>query len=105
MQEKSAEWSVATLLKTVQAESNSVRVVDSVVDRLNLADLCFEGVEPAATGWPDYRPSVILKLYIYGYLNRVWSSRRLERAAGRNFEVIWLLGRLVPDDEVIADAC
>jgi len=66
LQEKSAEWSVATLLKTVQAESNSVRVVDSVVDRLNLADLCFEGVEPAATGRPDYRPSVILKLYIYG---------------------------------------
>ena len=57
----------------------------------------------AATGRPAYHPSVLLKLYIYGYLNRVQSSRRLEREAGRNLEVIWLLGRLVPDDKVIAD--
>jgi transposase len=84
-------------------ESNSVRVVDSFVDALDLADLGFEGVEPAATGRPAYHPSVLLKLYIYGYLNRVQSSRRLEREAGRNLEVIWLLGRLVPDDKVIAD--
>src|SRR6266478_1579123 len=83
-------------------ESNSVRVVDSFVDALDLADLGFEGVEPAATGRPAYHPSVLLKLYIYGYLNRVQSSRRLEREAGRNLEVIWLLGRLVPDDKVIA---
>src|SRR6202040_3748174 len=72
-------------------------------DGLDLADLGFEGVEPAATGRPAYHPSVLLKLYIYGYLNRVQSSRRLEREAGRNLEVIWLLGRLVPDDKVIAD--
>ena len=84
-------------------ESNSVRVVDSFVDALDLADLGFEGIEPAATGRPAYHPSVLLKLYIYGYLNRVQSSRRLEREAGRNLEVIWLLGRLVPDDKVIAD--
>src|SRR5882724_3446403 len=84
-------------------ESNSVRVVDSFVDALDLADLGFEGVEPAATGRPAYHPSVLLKLYIYGYLNRVQSSRRLEREAGRNLEVIWLLGRLAPDDKVIAD--
>ena len=84
-------------------ESNSVRVVDSFVDALDLADLGFEGVEAAATGRPAYHPSVLLKLYIYGYLNRVQSSRRLEREAGRNLEVIWLLGRLVPDDKVIAD--
>src|SRR6202140_1604073 len=84
-------------------ESNSVRVVDSFVDGLDLADLGFEGVEPAATGRPAYPPSVLLKLYIYGYLNRVQSSRRLEREAGRNLEVIWLLGRLVPDDKTIAD--
>jgi len=84
-------------------ESNSVRVVDCFVDALDLADLGFEGVEPAATGRPAYHPSVLLKLYIYGYLNRVQSSRRLEREAGRNLEVIWLLGRLVPDDKVIAD--
>ena len=84
-------------------ESNSVRVIDCFVDALDLADLGFEGVEPAATGRPAYHPSVLLKLYIYGYLNRVQSSRRLEREAGRNLEVIWLLGRLVPDDKVIAD--
>src|SRR6202171_5357562 len=84
-------------------ESNTVRVVDSFVDALDLADLGFEGAEPAATGRPAYHPSVLLKLYIYGYLNRVQSSRRLEREAGRNLEVIWLLGRLVPDDKVIAD--
>src|SRR5467141_2373776 len=84
-------------------ESNSVRVIDCFVDSLDLADLGFEGVEPAATGRPAYHPSVLLKLYIYGYLNRVQSSRRLEREAGRNLEVIWLLGRLVPDDKTIAD--
>src|SRR5260370_850247 len=84
-------------------ESNSVRVVDCFVDGLDLADLGFEGVKPAATGRPAYHPSVLLKLYIYGYLNRVQSSRRLEREAGRNLEVIWLLGRLVPDDKGIGD--
>src|SRR6476661_5392034 len=84
-------------------EENPVRVIDCFVDALDLADLGFEGVEPAATGRPAYHPSVLLKLYIYGYLNRVQSSRRLEREAGRNLDVIWLLGRLVPDDKVIAD--
>src|SRR5712675_767832 len=84
-------------------ESNSVRVIDSFVDALDLADLGFAGVEPAATGRPAYHPSVLLKLYIYGYLNRVQSSRRLEREAGRNLEVIWLTGRLVPDHKTIAD--
>ena len=63
----------------------------------------FEGVEPAATGRPSYHPSVLLKLYIYGYLNRVQSSRRLEREAGHNVEVMWLLGRLAPDHRTIAD--
>jgi transposase len=84
-------------------ESNSVRVIDAFVDALDLAKLGFDGVEPAATGRPGYHPSVLLKLYIYGYLNRVQSSRRLEREAGRNLEVMWLLGRLAPDDKVIAD--
>src|SRR6476661_8485 len=84
-------------------EENPVRAIDAFVDALDLADLGFEGVEPAATGRPAFHPSVLLKLYIYGYLNRVQSSRRLEREAGRNLEVIWLLGRLVPDDKVIAD--
>jgi len=84
-------------------ESNPVRVIDAFVDALDLAELGFEGVEPAATGRPSYHPSVLLKLYIYGYLNRVQSSRRLEREAGRNVEVMWLLGRLVPDHKTIAD--
>jgi transposase len=84
-------------------ESNPVRAVDVFVDALGLRDLGFEGVDPAATGRPAYHPSVLLKLYIYGYLNRVHSSRRLEREAGRNLEVIWLLGRLAPDHKTIAD--
>jgi transposase len=84
-------------------ESNPVRAVDAFADALDLAQLGFEGMVPEATGRPSYHPSALLKLYIYGYLNRVQSSRRLEREAGRNLEVIWLLGRLVPDDKTIAD--
>jgi transposase len=84
-------------------ESNPVRVIDVFVDALNLGELGFDGVEPAATGRPSYHPSILLKLYIYGYLNRVQSSRRLEREAGRNVEVMWLLGRLVPDHKTIAE--
>jgi transposase len=84
-------------------ENNPVRVIDAFVEGLNLAELGFAGVEPEATGRPSYHPSVLLKLYIYGYLNRVQSSRRLEREAGRNFEVMWLLGRLVPDHKTVAD--
>src|SRR3979409_779483 len=84
-------------------EDNPVRAVDVFVEALDLRDLGFEGVGAAGIGRPSYRPGVLLKLYIYGYLNRVQSSRRLEREAGRNLEVIWLLGRLVPDDKVIAD--
>ena len=78
-------------------------MIDAFVDALNVAELGFEGVRPAATGRPSYHPSSLLKLYIYGYLNRVQSSRRLEREAGRNVEVMWLLGRLVPDHKTIAD--
>ena len=84
-------------------ESNPVRVIDAFVEALDLAGLEFRGAEPAATGRPAYHPSALLKLYIYGYLNRVQSSRRLEREAGRNLEVMWLLGRLAPDDKTIAD--
>src|ERR1700686_4774019 len=80
-----------------------VRAVDVFVDALELRDLGFDGVTPAATGRPGYHPSPMLKLYIYGYLNRVQSSRRLEREAGRNLEVMWLTGRLVPDHKTIAD--
>src|SRR5471032_2626508 len=84
-------------------ESNPVRVIDVFVDALDLAEMSFDGVEPAATGRPSYHPSVLLKLYIYGYLNRVQSSRGLEREAGRNVEVMWLTGRLAPDHKTIAD--
>ena len=84
-------------------ESNPVRAVDAFVDALDLGKLGFEGVVPEVTGRPSYHPSALLKLYIYGYLNRVQSSRRLEREAGRNLEVIWLLGQLVPDDKTVAD--
>ena len=84
-------------------ESNPVRAVDVFVDALDLRGLGFDGVDPAATGRPAYHPSPMLKLYIYGYLNRVQSSRRLEREAGRNLEVMWLTGRLVPDHKTIAD--
>jgi transposase len=84
-------------------EENGVRVIDVFVDALDLAALGFDGVQPQATGRPSYHPSVLLKLYIYGYLNRVQSSRRLEREAGRNVEVMWLTGRLVPDHKTIAD--
>jgi transposase len=84
-------------------ESNPVRVIDVFVDALDLAEMGFEGVDPAATGRPSYHPSVLLKLYTYGYLNRVQSSRRLEREAGRNVELMWLLGRLAPDHKTIGD--
>lgn len=85
------------------AEDNPVRVVDAFVEELDLQALGFEGVEPAATGRPAYHPAVLLKLYIYGYLNRVQSSRRLERECQRNVELMWLTGRLAPDFKTIAD--
>jgi transposase len=84
-------------------ENNPVSAIDAFVDELELVELGFAGVDPAATGRPSYHPAVLLKLYIYGYLNRVQSSRRLEREAGRNLEVLWLLGRLTPDHKTIAD--
>ena len=84
-------------------EDNPVRVIDVFVEELDLRELGFSGVEPEVTGRPSYHPSVLLKLYIYGYLNRVQSSRRLEREAGHNVEVMWLTGRLVPDHKTIAD--
>ncbi len=84
-------------------EDNAVRAVDVFVDALDLGGLGFGRVAPAATGRPASHPAVLLKLYIYGYLNRVQSSRRLESEAGRNVEVMWLCGRLVPDHNTIAD--
>jgi transposase len=85
------------------SEENPVRAIEAFVDALDLAGLGFSGVEPAATGRPGYHPGLMLKLYVYGYLNQVTSSRRLEREAGRNVELMWLTGRLAPDFKTIAD--
>ena len=85
------------------ADDNPVRAVDAFVDELDLAELGFEGAEPAATGRPAYHPAILLKIYIYGYLNRIPSSRRLEREAQRNVELMWLTGRLAPDFKTLAD--
>ena len=83
-------------------EKHPGRVVDVFVDELDLGARGFEGVDPAATGRPAYHPAVLLKIYIYGYLNRIQSSRRLEREAERNIELMWLTGRLVPEFKTIA---
>jgi transposase len=85
------------------SEENPVRAIDVFVDALDLGALGFEGVEPAATGRPGYHPALLLKLYVYGYLNQIASSRRLEREAQRNVELMWLTGRLAPDFKTIAD--
>jgi transposase len=91
------------LLDDYVAGTNPVRVVDVFVDELDLGQLGFEGVDPAETGRPAYHPAVLLKIYIYGYLNRIQSSRRLEREAQRNVELMWLTGRLMPDFKTIAN--
>jgi transposase len=84
-------------------KDNPVRVVDVFVDELDLKGLGFDGMTPAATGRPAYHPAMMLKLYVYGYLNKVQSSRRLEREAQRNVELMWLTGRLASDHTTIAD--
>ena len=81
-------------LEDYVAEDNAVRVIDVFVDEHDLGKLGFQGVDPLATGRPAYHPSVLLKIYLYGYLNRLQSSRRLERESQRNVEVMWLTGRL-----------
>ncbi len=85
------------------AEDNPVRIIDAFVEELKLGSLGFDGTTPSATGRPSYHPAVLLKIYIYGYLNRVQSSRRLERECQRNVELMWLTGRLAPDFKTIAD--
>lgn len=85
------------------ADTNPVRVVDVFVDELDLGSQGFTGVDAAATGRPAYHPAVLLKLYIYGYLNRIQSSRRLEKESQRNVELMWLTGRLMPDFKTIAN--
>ena len=84
-------------------ENNTVRIVDAFISELDLKALEFQGLQPASTGRPSYHPCVLLKLYLYGYLNRIQSSRRLERECQRNVELMWLTGRLAPDFKTIAD--
>ena len=91
------------LLDDYIAPNNSVRVIEAFVDDLKLLELGFTKVQPKLTGRPAYHPSTLLKIYIYGYLNRVQSSRRLERETQRNVELMWLTGRLSPDFKTIAD--
>src|SRR3982075_463494 len=90
-------------LEDYVSEENPVRVIEVFIDELDLAALGFAGVIPAATGRPSYHPSALLKIYLYGYLNRIQSSRRLERETQRNVELMWLTGRLAPDFKTIAD--
>ena len=85
------------------AEDNPVRVIDVFVDELDLGALGFDGVIPEATGRPAYHPGALLKIYVYGYINQIASSRRLERETQRNVELMWLTGRLTPDFKTIAD--
>src|ERR1700758_1014380 len=85
------------------SEENPVRVIDVFVDGLDLAALGFSGMVPEATGRPAYHPGVLLKIYVYGYINQIASSRRLEREAHRNVELMWLAQRLAPDFKTIAD--
>ncbi len=90
-------------LEDYVGEENPVRVIEVFIDELDLASLGFSGMTPATTGRPAYHPSTLLKIYLYGYLNRIQSSRRLEREAQRNVELMWLTGRLAPDFKTIAD--
>ena len=91
------------LLDDYISQDNPIRVIEAFVDGLDMCGMSFKRVEPSNTGRPGYRPSTLLKLYIYGYINRIQSSRRLERETQRNVEVMWLLGRLQPDFKTIAD--
>src|SRR5471030_541702 len=85
------------------AEDNSVRIIEAFVEELELESIGFDGVTPLTTGRPSYHPAVLLKIYIYGYLNRVQSSRRLERECQRNVELMWLTGSLAPHFKTIAE--
>src|SRR6476620_10147181 len=90
-------------LEDYVGEENPVRVIEVFIDELDLAALGFSGMTPAATGRPAYHPSTLLKIYLYGYLNRIQSSRRLEHETQRNIELMWLTGRLMPDFKTIAN--
>jgi len=102
-QDRSQVTLIPECLDDFIAEDNPVRVVDAFVQELDLTALGFKGTMPASTGRPSYDPAVLLKIYIYGYLNRIQSSQRLERECQRNIELMWLTGRLAPDFKTIAD--
>ena len=96
----------ALLPETIEeyvSEDDPVRMIDAFVGALDLTALGFEGVKPQATGRPRYHPATMLKIYLFGYLNRIQSTRRLEQEARRNLELMWLVGRLAPDFKTLAD--
>src|ERR1700676_857353 len=97
------ETLLPVFLEDYVSDDNPVRVIEAFIDELDLKTLGFEGVVPEATGRPSYHPAALLKIYLYGYLNRIPSSRRLERETQRNMELMWLTGRLMPDYKTIAD--
>lgn len=92
-EDRSQSWLLPNSLEDYVSPDNPVRVVEVFIDELDFGSLGFSGVEPAATGRPGYHPATLLKIYLYGYLNRVQSSRRLEREAQRNIELMWLTKR------------
>src|SRR5712691_520412 len=102
-EERTQRTLVPNSLEDYVSEENPVRVIEVFIDELDLAALGFAGMTPAATGRPAYHPATLLKIYLYGYLNRLQSSRRLERETRRNIELMWLTGRLSPDFKTIAD--
>src|SRR3984893_19936 len=102
-EERTQETFLPRRLEYYVTENNPVRVIDVFVEELDLGGLGFAGMQPEATGRPAYHPSTMLKIYLYGYLNRVQSSRRLERETQRNVELMWLTGRLMPDFKTIAN--
>ena len=101
--ERSQTTLFPALLEDYVSEDNPVRAIDAFVDGLDLRKLRFTSIDSLETGRPSYHPATMLKLYIYGYLNRIPSSRRLERECHRNLELIWLTGKLAPDFKTIAD--
>ena len=102
-EERTQDTFLPSRLEDYVTDDNPVRVIDVFVAELDLTKLGFEGMNPQATGRPGYHPSTLLKIYLYGYLNRIQSSRRLERETQRNVELMWLTGRLMPDFKTIAN--
>ena len=92
-QDRRQDFLLPASLDDYVSEDNPVRVIAAFIDELDLLALGFAGATPARTGRPSYHPSTMLKIYLYGYLNKVLSSRRLEREAQRNIELMWLTGR------------